>query len=106
ETPKEGGDEQGQNARIDRDARTQDVTQDFAPAPVFLHRMLRRIADQSARIAHLVHDLVAAVDAGRATDAFVLQAVADVDAGRAHLHADAAIDAVTQSLLTRVIFLG
>ena len=48
----------------------------------------RRVADQPVRIAHLVHHLVAAVDAGGAADALVLQALADVDAGRAHLHAD------------------
>ena len=57
----------------------------------------RRVADQAARIAHLVHHLVAAVDARGAADAFVLQAVADVDAGRAHLHADAAVDAVAEA---------
>src|SRR6185369_18062423 len=36
----------------------------------------------------------AAVYAGGAADALVLQALADVDAGRADLHADAAVDAV------------
>ena len=61
-------------------------------------RMLRGVADQAARRADLVHHVIAGVDAGRAGNAFVLQAVADVDAGRAHLHAQRAVDAVARAL--------
>src|SRR5690606_29302808 len=61
-------------------------------------RVLGGAADQPARVAHLVHDVVAGVDAGTAGDALVLQAVADVDAGRTDLHADGAVDAVAQFL--------
>ena len=60
------------------------------------------VANQTSRIMHLVHHLVAAVDARGTADALVLQAVADVDAGRAHLDADAAIDAIADSLLARI----
>jgi hypothetical protein len=56
------------------------------------------VADQAARVLHLVHDGVAGIDAGGATDAFDLQAVADIDAGRADLDAHGAVDAVTQAL--------
>ena len=47
-----------------------------------------------ARLLDLGHDRVAGVDALRAVDALHLQAVADVDAGRAGEHARAAVDAV------------
>src|SRR4051812_13544398 len=47
-------------------------------------------------VTHLVHHLVATVDAGRAADAFVLQPVANIDSGWTHLHADSAIDAGAQ----------
>src|SRR5208283_2892192 len=57
------------------------------------------VADEPLRIAEAPHDLVAAVDAGAAADAFVLQAVADVDAGGAYLHADVAADAITEGQL-------
>src|SRR5450830_315866 len=56
------------------------------------------VADQPAGVLHLVHDAVAGVDAGRATDALDLQAVPDVDAGGADLHAHRAVDAVAQAL--------
>ncbi|MNC23650.1 hypothetical protein D3C75_716800 [compost metagenome] len=59
--------------------------------------MLGGVADQAARVLHLVHDAVAGVDAGGAADAFDLQAVADVDAGRADLHAHGAVDAVAEA---------
>ena len=60
------------------------------------------VADQAARIAHLVHHAVAGVDAGGAADALVLQALADVDAGRADLHAQRAVDAVAQAQRARI----
>ncbi len=63
-----------------------------------LHAVLRRVTDQSARVAELVHHVVAGVDAGGAADALDLQAVADVDAGGADLHALLAVDAVAQAL--------
>src|SRR5450830_2102705 len=56
------------------------------------------VADQPAGVLHLVHDAVAGVDAGGATDALDLQAVTDVDAGGADLHAHRAVDAVAQAL--------
>src|SRR3954462_9179806 len=61
-----------------------------------LDRRLARGPDQSFGIAHLVHDLVAAIDASRAADALILQAFADIDPGGTDLHADAAIDTVAQ----------
>ena len=67
-----------------------------------MHRVLGRITDQPARVAHLVHHLVAAVDARGAADALVLQSVADIDTGRARLHADAAIDAGAETHRLRV----
>src|SRR5690606_1396743 len=67
----------------------------FATVALF-ERVLGRVADQPARVVHLVHDLVAGVDAGRTVDALDLQAVADVDAGRADLHAQGAVDAVAE----------
>ena len=56
--------------------------------------MLRRHADQTGRAAEFEHHPIAAVGAQSAIDAFVLRAVADVDAGRANLLANAAIDAI------------
>ena len=58
--------------------------------------VLSGVADQPLRIAHPIHGLVAGIDAGAAVDALVLQAIADVDAGRADLHAEVAVDAVPQ----------
>src|SRR3546814_18265935 len=46
----------------------------------------------------LFRSVVAGIDAGAAGDALVLQAVADVDADRADLHAHGAVDAVAQFL--------
>ena len=52
------------------------------------------VSDQLPRPANLVHDLVAGVDAKRASDAFELRAVADVDARGADGHALSAVDAI------------
>src|SRR3546814_5152435 len=59
--------------------------------------MFGGVADQPARVIHLVHDVVAGVDARRAADAFDLQAVANVDTGGADLDAHGAVDAVPQA---------
>src|SRR5690606_12724605 len=60
--------------------------------------VLGGVADQALRIVHFLHDAVAGVDAGGATDAFDLQAVTDVDAGGADLDAHGAVDAVAEAL--------
>ena len=86
----------GQNRAVAQYARAQHTARDFAFWIVFFQRAFGGVADEAARIAHFVHDVVAGIDAGGAADAFVLQAVADVDAHRAHLHAHGAVDAVAQ----------
>jgi hypothetical protein len=73
------------------------------PRRLALDAVLGGVADQPARRADLVHHVVAGVDAGAAGDALVLQAVADVDAGRAHLHADRAVDAVALAFGLRAL---
>ena len=55
-------------------------------------------AHRAALAVELGHHFVAGIHARGAADAFHLQAVADVDAGRADLHANAAIDTITQAL--------
>ena len=52
------------------------------------------IGNQPRRPADLLHDGVAGIDAQPALDAFELRAVADIDAGRADIHALPAIDAI------------
>ena len=79
---------------------------DYVPGPV-LEGMFRRVAHQAARVIHLVHDLVAGIDAGRTADALVLQAVAYIDTGRTHLHTIAAVDTINcdiEQKLNRNIF--
>src|SRR3546814_8044363 len=73
-------------------------TDTLFPYTTLFRSVLRGVADQPGRVAHLVHDVVAGVDAGAAGDALVLQAVADVDAGRADLHADGRSEEHTSEL--------
>src|SRR5512143_450177 len=61
--------------------------------------LFRVVADQATRKIERIHDGVARIDAQAARNAFVLKAVADVDAGRAHLHAQPAVDAIAHALL-------
>src|SRR5690606_8062990 len=77
--------------------RAQQPRPRLARRPALFDRALRRIADEAGGILHLVHDLVAGIDTGAAANAHVLQPVADVDTRGAHLHAQAAIDAVAHS---------
>ena len=60
-------------------------------------RILGGIPDQAARQTNLVHDRVADIDTGAATDAFILLPLADIDAGRAYDHTQPAIDTIAQS---------
>ncbi|MNZ66870.1 hypothetical protein D3C78_851030 [compost metagenome] len=85
-------DHRQQDYGIADQARTHHVG--FLPRQV----VLGGVADQAFGVVHLVHDGVAGIDAGGAADALDLQAVTDVDAGRAHLYAHGAVDAVTQAL--------
>src|SRR5690606_10033991 len=59
------------------------------------------IADQAARLADLVHHLVAGVDAQAAGDAFHLLAITDVDPHRAHVETGHTVDAIA---LRRIVF--
>ena len=79
---------QQQQHRVDHRAR--------AKQPLRLARedVLRRVADQVLGPLELLHHRVAGIDALRTADALHLQALADVDPGRAHGHARAAIDAI------------
>ena len=90
-------DQQQQDRRVDQHARPEHAPQPLRRRQVLRQAVLRGVADQPARVVHLVHHAVADVDAGGAADAFVLQALADVDAGRADLHAQPAVDAVAQA---------
>src|SRR5574343_1091005 len=92
----EAGD-QDEDGGVQQDAWANDVGHDFLAAQVAGHGVFGRVADQPLRQADLVHDLIADVDAGGAADALVLQAVADVDAGWADLHAESAIDAIAEA---------
>ena len=91
-TPRPRREDAAQHQAIEQDARPEDMS------GLAVDRVLRRISDEPARIAHLVHHLVAGIDAGTAGNAFVLQAVADVDADRTDLHADGAVDAIAEFL--------
>lgn len=62
-------------------------------------RAFGRIAYQTARITHFVHNLIARVDTGGAADTLVLHTVADVDADGADLDAHRTVDAVAQTRL-------
>ena len=59
-----------------------------------LHVDVGVVADQAGGAADLAHDVVAGIDAETALDAAELDAVADVDAGRADIDALVAVDAV------------
>ena len=72
------------------------------PGLTVLELVLGRVAHQAAGITHAVHHAVAGVDAGGAGDALVLQALADVDAGRADLYAERAVGAVAEARGTRI----
>src|SRR3990167_5503276 len=76
----------------------QHTAQDLRLTPPFGHAALRRKPDEPARILHLVHHGIAGVHTQATADAFVLQALANVDAHRAHLHTQRAVNAIAQPL--------
>nr|GEU28321.1 hypothetical protein [Tanacetum cinerariifolium] len=87
------GHDQAQYGRVDAHARAPGAAPHGAGAELLGQRALGAVADQAARCGNLVHHAVAGVHAGGAADALVLQAVADVDAGGADLHAQRTVDA-------------
>src|SRR5690606_12936141 len=58
------------------------------------NRIARRITNYSLIVIHLFHDLVTGIDTGATTYAHILQAIANVDAGRTDLNAQAAVNAI------------
>ena len=70
--------------------------------PLSTYGTLGGVTDQPAWIVHPVHHIVTNVNAGRATDALVLQTLADIDTGRADLNAQGAVDAATEIELGRI----
>ena len=66
----------------------------FAERVMLGECVFSRITDQAARGAHFVHHLITGIDASGTGNAFELQAVADIDPGRADLDAYPAVDAV------------
>src|SRR5690606_4979625 len=82
---------------VDHHARTQEA------GLAAVEGIVRGVADQPARVADCVHDLIAGIDAGATGDGLVLQAVADVGAGRADLHAHGAVDTLAQALEPEVL---
>src|SRR5690606_42158076 len=93
--------DQAARQAADADATHPAIGEQTGPRhPARLTRQTRQrvVADEAARLADLVHALVAGVDALGAADALHLQAVADVDAGGADHHATLAIDAVAPLL--------
>ncbi|MNJ55318.1 hypothetical protein D3C77_508020 [compost metagenome] len=88
----EQADHSQQDQRIADQARAQHMG--FLPGKV----VLGGIADQTFGVVHLVHDGVAGIDASGAANAFDLQTIANVDAGRTNLDTHCAVDAITQAL--------
>ena len=85
-----------EDGAINQHTRAQDVGPSLRARPVLLQGILRGVAYEAARVPHLVHHRVAHIDAGGAADAFVLQTLPDVDAGRADLYTQRAVDTRTQ----------
>ena len=88
----ERNDENAEKHRINHRARSYQFVR------LAVQRVLGTVANQAAVVAHLVHNRIAGVDAGGTGDALVLEAVPDVDAGGADLHAHRAVDTVTEAL--------
>ncbi|MPL74101.1 hypothetical protein SDC9_19911 [bioreactor metagenome] len=87
----------GPEGEIEDRARPEDMLPDIRRmlARAFLRLILQRdVADQPARLADLVHHLVAGVDAQPAGDAFELLAVADVDSHRTDVETGLTVDAI------------
>ena len=57
----------------------------------------RGVADEAARRLELIHHVVAGINTGGTGDAFELQAVTDVNAGRADLHTHGAINTIPKA---------
>ena len=67
--------------------RGRNTAQALAACEALRNAVLGVVADQVRGAVHLLHHVVADIDACRAADAFVLQALANVDAGGEDLHA-------------------
>ena len=73
------------------------MAQRLRPAPMQLQGILGGVPDQSPCVAHFVHHRVADVGTGTATNALILQALANIDTRGAHLDAQAAVHTGTQA---------
>src|SRR5687768_3639225 len=62
-----------------------------------IERVLGRVADETARRAHAIHDRVAGIDASRPRDACDLPAAGAIHTSRTDLHAPGAVHTVPAS---------
>ena len=72
---------------VEDDPWPEHTAQALAACEALSHAVLGVVADQVRGAVHLLHHVVADIDACRAADAFLLRALANVDAGGADLHA-------------------
>ena len=91
---------------VEQRARAQQLEEGLLALHAALDVDVGVVGDQPGRPAELLHDVVAGVDAQAALDAAEIGAVADVDAGRADVHALQAVDAVAGRLAVGAQLLG
>ena len=63
----------------------------------------RRVANEPARVADFVHDIITSIDARGAVYAFHLGSITDVDTGRTNAHALEAINAIAQTFTAAMV---
>ena len=87
-----------QNHGVNQHAGARNTAPNLRAGPALAHRILRRQAYQPTRIVHVVHHVVTCIHTQATTDAFVLQTIANIDANRADLYTQLAVDTVAQAL--------
>src|SRR5699024_9777918 len=67
-----------------------------------LQLVFSRVANQTPWVVHFVHNFITGINTQSAANTLVLQAIADINSGRAYLNALAAINTVTQTDVFRL----
>src|SRR5690606_5257835 len=83
-----------QQQGIRNDSRSQQAASYLTLRQTFGNGTARGIPDEPFGVIHFLHDLVTRIDTGTTAYAHVLETIADIDAGRAYLNTQGAIDAV------------
>src|SRR5574343_106096 len=98
------GNDGNQDSGVKNNPRAHDMGHHFFRREMLLQRIFGGVANETTRLADLVHDRITGIDTGSAADTLVLNTLPDIDTHRTDRHAQTAVDAIPQGIGINAFF--